>query len=146
IGLHNQSLRFEAGVVQSPRVNNRTKSMTAPAAPTTPSKPAARCVGKGAMMLRCSGALLTGLLAVVAVTMGLIVISDSEEAPTQSAGYTIRFPESEAALKEMSDQLQAQAEAGDLSSIETAAGDVAEESVGKPLIGNPAVLPAQPRE
>ncbi len=89
-------------------------------------------VGKTGLMLRCSGALLTGLAIVTVITMSLVVMSDADEMPTKTAFYNIEFPEDEAALDKLSDQLARQTEADELNEIEPAAGDVTSEDVPQP--------------
>ncbi len=89
-------------------------------------------VGKTGLMLRCSGALLTGLAIVTVITMSLVVMSDADELPTKTAFYNIEFPEDEAALNRLSDQLARQSEADELNEIEPAAGDVATEDAPQP--------------
>lgn len=76
------------------------------------------------LMLRCSGAVFTGLLIVSVITLGLLVISGAEEAPVKTASYTIQFPEDEQMLKDLSRQLIKQAELDALSDIEPASGSV----------------------
>lgn len=76
------------------------------------------------LMLRCSGAVFTGLLIVTVITMGLMVISDADEPVTKSASYTISFPEDEQMLKDLSRQLLKQAEADALTDIEPASGTI----------------------
>ena len=68
--------------------------MTAPAAPSAKDKPAARCVGKGAMMLRCSGAVLTGLLAKrfgypIVVAGGAVAVLAGASMPMLASGFSV---------------------------------------------------------
>ncbi|MDF3025143.1 MAG: hypothetical protein K0R10_2504 [Alphaproteobacteria bacterium] len=89
-------------------------------------------VGKTGLMLRCSGALLTGLAIVTVITMSLVVMSDADEMPAKTAFYNIEFPEDEAALERLSTQLARETEADELNEIEPAAGDVTTEDVPQP--------------
>jgi hypothetical protein len=89
-------------------------------------------VGKAGLMLRCSGALLTGLAIVTVITMSLVVMSDADEMPAKTAFYNIEFPEDEAALDKLSEQLARQNAADELNEIEPAAGDVAPEDLPQP--------------
>jgi hypothetical protein len=89
-------------------------------------------VGKTGLMLRCSGALLTGLAIVTVITMSLVVMSDAEELPTNTAFYHIEFPEDEAALEKLSTQLARETQADELDEIEPAAGDVVSEDAPQP--------------
>lgn len=90
------------------------------------------------LMLRCSGAVFTGLMIVTVITMGLMVISDADEPAIKTSSYTIRFPEDEAMLKDLSKQLLKQAETDSLSSIEPASGTI------EPKDGSPANAAAVP--
>lgn len=98
-----------------------------------------RCHPAG-LMLRCSGAVFTGLLIVSVITLGLLVISGGEEAPVKTASYTIQFPEDEQMLKDLSRQLIKQAELDALSDIEPASGTVTPDA--KPA-ATAALVPAQ---
>ena len=89
-------------------------------------------VGKTGLMLRCSGALLTGLAIVTVITMSLVVMSDADEMPAKTAFYNIEFPEDEAALERLSTQLARETEADELNEIEPAAGDTTSEDVPQP--------------
>ncbi len=89
-------------------------------------------VGKTGLMLRCSGALLTGLAIVTVITMSLVVMSDADELPTKTAFYNIEFPEDEAALDKLSEQLARQTQADELNEIEPAAGGDATEDAPQP--------------
>lgn len=91
-------------------------------------------VGKAGLMLRCSGALLTGLAIVTVITMSLVVMSDADELPTKTAFYNIEFPEDEAALDKLSTQLARETQADELNEIEPAAGDVTGEDVPQPEV------------
>ena len=91
-------------------------------------------VGKTGLMLRCSGALLTGLAIVTVITMSLVVMSDADELPTKTAFYNIEFPEDEAALDKLSTQLARETQADELNEIEPAAGDAAPEDVPQPEV------------
>lgn len=89
-------------------------------------------VGKTGLMLRCSGALLTGLAIVTVITMSLVVMSDADEMPTKTAFYNIEFPEDEAALDRLSAQLARETQADELNEIEPAAGDNSADDVPQP--------------
>lgn len=91
-------------------------------------------------MLRCSGAVFSGLLAVAVITMGLMIISDADEPPAETAAYTISFPEDEQMLKDLSLQLMRESETGDLTAIEPAAGTVTPSS---PAPANALAAPEQ---
>ena len=84
-----------------------------------------------ALMLRCSGAVMTGLLVVSVITMGLMVLGGADEPATKTAAYTINFPEDEQMLKDLSRQLLKQAEADALNDVEPAAGTI------EPVTGAP---------
>lgn len=81
------------------------------------------------LTMRCLGAIGVGLAIVIVITTGLIVISgDSENsASTRSAAYTLKFPEDEQMLKDLSAQILKEADvtpgAKQASGIEPAAGD-----------------------
>lgn len=82
------------------------------------------------LMMRCTGAVATGLLMVTVITLGLLVLGDGDEPQVKTASYTIPFPEDEQMLKDLSRQLVRQATADavrraadeDLDNIEPAAG------------------------
>lgn len=63
------------------------------------------CVG--GLTLRCVGALGVGLAVVIAITGGLLFISgDGDNASsTRVAAYTLKFPEDEQMLKDLSAQI-----------------------------------------
>lgn len=83
------------------------------------------------LMMRCTGAVATGLLMVTVVTLGLLVLGDGDEPQVKTASYTMPFPEDEQMLKELSRQLVRQATADavrraadeGLDDIEPASGD-----------------------
>ncbi len=85
-----------------------------------------------ALMLRCSGAVMTGLLVVSVVTMGLMVLSGADEPAAKTAAYTINFPEDEQMLKDLSRQLLKQAEAAALNDVEPAAGTISPATDAEP--------------
>jgi hypothetical protein len=81
------------------------------------------------LTLRCLGAIGIGLAFVIAITTGLIVISgDSEnEIHARTAAYTLKFPEDEQMLKDLSAQILRDSakpsKTGTAADIEPAAGD-----------------------
>ena len=59
------------------------------------------------LTLRCLGAIGVGLAFVIAITTGLILISGDSEtgAADRTAAYTLKFPEDEQMLKDLSAQI-----------------------------------------
>lgn len=90
---------------------------------------AAKGRSAGFMALRCGIAVVTGLLIVTIITMSLFIISDADEPAPEMAFHTIRFPEDEAMLKDLSSRILEQALAREdegvasLANIQPAAGD-----------------------
>lgn len=82
----------------------------------------------GFMAMRCGFAVVIGMAIVTIVSMGLIVISDADEPAPEMAFHTIRFPEDEAMLKDLSSRILQQAQAREdegiasLADIQPAAG------------------------
>lgn len=81
------------------------------------------------LTLRCIGAIGIGLAAVIGITIGLIAISsDSDnDVSSQSAAYTLKFPEDEQMLKDLSAQILKDAKvtrgAKEAADVEPASGD-----------------------
>lgn len=85
--------------------------------------------GVNGLTLRCLGAIGVGLAFVIVITTGLVLISgDSENgAAARTASYTMKFPEDEQMLKDLSAQILKESHitpgAKAASSVEPAAGD-----------------------
>lgn len=75
----------------------------------------------GFMAMRCGFAVVTGLLIVTIITMSLFVISDADDAAPEMAFHTIRFPEDEEMLKDLSARILQQAQAREEEGIATLA-------------------------
>lgn len=80
------------------------------------------------LTLRCLGAIGVGLAFVIVITTGLILISGDSEtgAAARTASYTMKFPEDEQMLKDLSAQILKESHltpgAKDAAAIEPATG------------------------
>lgn len=83
----------------------------------------------GGLTLRCLGAVGIGLAFVIVITTGLLVMSgESETSPSAKvAAYTLKFPEDEQMLKDLSAQIvkdsDLASDAKAYADLEPAAGD-----------------------
>jgi hypothetical protein len=89
----------------------------------------------GGLTLRCLGALGVGLAIVIGITTGLLFISGEGDGGSQArvAAYTLKFPEDEQMLKEISAQIMREsnlsASAKSAAQTEPAAGDKSSDAV-----------------